>query len=40
MFSGNISATAAFMKGDMKIKGDIVKAIALEKVLNQVRSKL
>ena len=40
MFTGKVSATSAFMKGELKIKGDIVKAMSLEKVLNQVRSKL
>ena len=40
MFSGKVSATSAFMKGELKIKGDIVKAMSLEKLFNQVRSKL
>ncbi len=40
MFSGKVSATSAFMKGELEIKGDIVKAMALEKILNKVRSKL
>ena len=40
MFTGKVSATSAFMSGDLKIKGDIVKAMALEKLMGQVQSKL
>ena len=40
MFTGKVSATSAFMGGDLKIKGDIVKAMALEKLMKQVQSKL
>ena len=40
MFTGKVSATSAFMSGDLKIKGDMVKAMALEKLMKQVQSKL
>ncbi len=40
MFQGKLSPTAAFMAGKMKIGGDFGKATKLEKLMNQVKSKL
>jgi len=40
MFQGALKPTAAFMTGKLKIKGDMGKAMKLEKLLGQVKSKL
>ena len=40
MFQGKMSPTTAFMTGKMKIGGDFGKATKLEKLMNQVKSKL
>ncbi|XP_064477022.1 hydroxysteroid dehydrogenase-like protein 2 [Ornithodoros turicata] len=40
MFTGGLKPTAAFMSGKMKIQGDMGKAMKLEKLMAQLRSKL
>jgi len=40
MFKGELKPTAAFMTGKLKIKGDMGKAMKLEKLMSEVRSKL
>ena len=40
MFSGALNPTTAFMSGQMKIKGDIAKAMKLESLMKQMKSKL
>lgn len=40
MFSGKIKPTVAFMSGKLKIKGNMALAIKLEKLMNQMNSKL
>ncbi|KAK8769413.1 hypothetical protein V5799_014122 [Amblyomma americanum] len=40
MFAGSLKPTAAFMSGKMKIKGDMGKAMKLEKLMGMLRSKL
>lgn len=39
MFHGKINATMAFMSGKLKIKGDMKKAMALEKLMNEMNKK-
>ena len=40
IFKGELSPTQAFMGGKLKIKGDMMQAMKLEKLLNQMKSKL
>ena len=40
MVSGKLKATAAFMSGKLKIKGDMGLAMKLEKVMNSLKPKL
>ncbi|XP_046439876.1 hydroxysteroid dehydrogenase-like protein 2 isoform X1 [Daphnia pulex] len=40
MFQGKLKATAAFMTGKLKIKGDMGKAMKLEKLMGSMQSKL
>lgn len=40
MFAGSLKPTAAFMSGKMKIKGDMGKAMKLEKLMGMLRAKL
>lgn len=40
MFSGSLKPTTAFMMGKLKIKGDMGKAMKLEKLLGRLKSKL
>nr|XP_050023873.1 hydroxysteroid dehydrogenase-like protein 2 [Dermacentor andersoni] len=40
MFAGSLKPTAAFMSGKMKIKGDMGKAMKLEKLMGSLRAKL
>lgn len=40
MFSGKMKPTAAYMTGKLKIKGDVSKALKLDKVLALVKAKL
>ncbi|XP_072027159.1 hydroxysteroid dehydrogenase-like protein 2 isoform X2 [Amphiura filiformis] len=40
MFQGSLKPTAAFMAGKLKIKGDMGKAMKLEKLMGAVKSKL
>lgn len=40
MFSGKLKATSAFMSGKLKIKGDLQKAMKLEKLMGSLKSKL
>lgn len=40
MFTGALKPTAAFMTGKLKIKGDMGKAMKLEKLMSQVKGKL
>ena len=39
-FTGKLKATAAFMTGKLKIKGDMGKAMKLEKLMGAMQSKL
>jgi len=38
--AGKLKATAAFMTGKLKIKGDMGKAMKLEKLMGAMQSKL
>jgi len=40
MFSGKLKPTAAFMKGKLKISGNLQKAMKLEKLMGSLKSKL
>ncbi|XP_077981012.1 hydroxysteroid dehydrogenase-like protein 2 [Glandiceps talaboti] len=40
MFAGNLKPATAFMMGKLKIKGDMSKAMKLEKLLHTMKSKL
>lgn len=40
MFSGKIKASSAFMTGKLKIKGDLQKAMKLEKLMSSLKAKL
>ena len=40
MFAGKLNATSAFMTGKLKIAGDLGKAMKLEKLMGQMKSKL
>ena len=40
MFTGKLKPTAAFMQGKLKIKGDMMKAMKLESLMNNMKSKL
>jgi len=40
MFSGRLKPASAFMTGKLKIKGDLKKAMALEKLMGSLKSKL
>lgn len=40
MFKGQIKPTAAFMSGKLKIEGNLQKAMKLEKLMGQMKSKL
>jgi len=40
MFKGGLKPTTAFMMGKLKIKGDMPKAMKLEKLLSSLKSKL
>jgi putative sterol carrier protein len=35
MFTGKLKPTAAFMQGKLKIKGDMMKAMKLESLMNK-----
>lgn len=39
-YLGKLKATAAFMTGKLKIKGDMGKAMKLEKLMGSMQSKL
>ena len=39
-FLGGLKPTTAFMMGKLKIKGDMAKAMKLEKLLNALKSRL
>ena len=38
MFNGELKPANAFMTGKLKVKGDLSKALALEKILNEARN--
>jgi putative sterol carrier protein len=40
VFTGKMSPTTAYMMGKLKLKGDATKAMALEKLMGKMRSKL
>lgn len=40
LFAGKLNATAAFMSGKLKITGDLQKAMKLEKLMGNLKSKL
>ena len=40
MFKGELNAAQAFMGGKLKIKGDMMMAMKLEKLMKQMKSKL
>ncbi|XP_003742554.1 hydroxysteroid dehydrogenase-like protein 2 [Galendromus occidentalis] len=40
MFTGKLKPTAAFMTGKLKIKGDMGKAMKLEKLMSQMKGKM
>lgn len=40
MFTGKLKPTTAFMQGKLKIKGDMMKAMKLENLMNNMKSKL
>lgn len=40
MFTGKLKATTAFMSGKLKIKGDMTKAMKLEKLMSSLKAKL
>lgn len=40
MFQGKLNSTTAFMTGKLKISGNMGKAMKLDKLLGQIRSKL
>ena len=40
MFKGELNPTQAFMGGKLKIKGDMMMAMKLEKLMKQMKSKL
>ncbi len=40
MFKGELNPAQAFMGGQMKIKGDIMVAMKLEKLMKKMKSKL
>lgn len=40
MFSGKLSPTSAYMMGKLKMKGDITKAMLLDKFMGKLKSKL
>ncbi|WP_411018662.1 SCP2 sterol-binding domain-containing protein, partial [Salmonella sp. s29873] len=40
MFSGKLKPAAAFMSGKLKITGNMQKALKLEKLMGQLKSKL
>lgn len=40
MFSGKLKPTAAFMSGQLKIKGNMALALKLEKLMSEMKSKL
>lgn len=40
MFTGQLKPTAAFMTGKLKIRGDMGKAMKLEKLMGEMKSKL
>ena len=39
MFAGKTNPTTAFMSGKLKLSGDVTKAMKLEKLMAQVRTK-
>ena len=40
MFQGQMNPTTAFMKGQLKISGNLAQAMALEKLMGKMKSKL
>ena len=40
MFKGELNPAQAFMSGKLKIKGDMMMAMKLEKLMKQMKSKL
>ena len=40
MFKGELNPTQAFMSGKLKIKGDMMIAMKLEKLMGKMRSQL
>lgn len=40
MFKGQLNPTQAFMSGKLKIKGDMMLAMKLEKLMGKMKSKL
>lgn len=40
VFSGKMSPTTAYMTGKLKMKGDITKAMILDKLMGKLKSKL
>lgn len=40
LFTGQLNPTQAFMAGKLKIKGDMMMAMKLEKLMGQMKSKL
>lgn len=40
LFKGQLNPTQAFMGGKLKIKGDMMVAMKLEKLMGQMKSKL
>lgn len=40
LFMGQLNPTQAFMGGKLKIKGDMMMAMKLEKLMGQMKSKL
>jgi len=40
LFKGQLNPTQAFMAGKLKIKGDMMVAMKLEKLMGQMKSKL
>jgi putative sterol carrier protein len=40
IFTGKVSPTTAYMTGKLKLKGDITKAMVLDKLMGKLKSKL
>jgi len=40
LFQGKLSPTSAYMSGKLKLKGDITKAMALDRLMGKLKSKM